>query len=327
VNKTKKKEKETMALENSDNKLTRIGVFYDGNFWWHVSNYYLYHHARRARLSIGGLHEFIRKTVAEKESVDERYCQIVDAHYFRGRLSTKDAEARNLLRGERVFDEVLVREGVTTHYLPLSSDRESGVDVWFALEAFELAIYKRFNVCVLIACDGDYVPLARKLNTLGARVMVMGWDFKYVDGEGAERETRTSQWLLNEVTYPVLMSDVIDDRTRKTDPLLSNLFVARKEPTPPGVPASSEQTPPFGPFPGTIHSLKEGYGFIASKSGLPRGPQTLFFFYGELLDVDFNDLKVGDPVSFYVGENAKGQCAVKVSASQGTGARASLTTS
>jgi cold shock CspA family protein len=301
-----------IAIENSDNKLTRIGVFYDGNFWAHVSNYYLYYHTRRARISIGGLHEFIRKTVAEKESVDERYCQIVDAHYFRGRLSARDAEARNLLRGERAFDEVLVREGVTTHYLPVSGgDKETGIDVWFALEAFELAVYKRFNVCVLIACDGDYVPLARKLNTLGARVMVLAWDFKYIDAEGGDRETRTSQWLLNEVTYPVLMSTVIDDRTRKNDPLVNSLFLVQKEPNTAALPTDKQVH--SGPYHGTVHSLKEGFGFIAAADPSYRGPQTLFFYHGELVDVDFNDLKVGDRVSFYIGENAKGLCAVKVS--------------
>jgi cold shock CspA family protein/uncharacterized LabA/DUF88 family protein len=305
-----------MAMEHPDNKLTRIGVFYDGNFWWHESNYYLYHHDRRARLSIGGLHEFIRKTVADKESVDERYCHIVDAHYFRGRLSARDAEARNLLRGERAFDEVLVREGVTTHYLPVAGEKETGIDVWFALEAFELAIYKRFNVCVLIACDGDYVPLARKLNTLGARVMVLGWDFRYVDAEGIERETRTSQWLINEVTYPVLMNTVIDDRAKKNDALVNNLFLARKEPIPSAA-NSFKQQPEDGPFQGAVHSLREGYGFIAPTSASYRGPQTLFFFYGELLDVDFNDLKVETPVSFYIGKNAKGPCAVKISVAEG----------
>ena len=29
-----------------DGKLTRIGIFYDGNFFFHVSNYYHYHHER-----------------------------------------------------------------------------------------------------------------------------------------------------------------------------------------------------------------------------------------------------------------------------------------
>jgi len=66
------------------NRLTRIGVFYDGNFFFHVSNYYHYYHPRRARISIAGLHEFIRHHVAASEECDVKYCRIVDAHYFRG---------------------------------------------------------------------------------------------------------------------------------------------------------------------------------------------------------------------------------------------------
>src|ERR1700746_915328 len=141
-------------MADIDNKLTRIGVFYDGNFFFHVSNYYHYNHERRAGISIGGLHACVGQKVAECEGTDARYCQIVDAHYFRGRLRAGDADDRDLLFKERVFDDVRVCEGVTTHYLPLSRDGEKGIDVWLALEAFELAVYKRFNVSVLVACDG-----------------------------------------------------------------------------------------------------------------------------------------------------------------------------
>jgi hypothetical protein len=270
-------------MSDADNKLTRVGVFYDGNFFSHVSNYYLYYHQRRARINITGLHDFIRKQVAAFEGVDERYCQIVDAHYFRGRFSAREAQNRNQLYGERLFDDVLVREGVTTHYLPISTEKETGIDVWFALEAFEQAIYKRFNVCVLIACDGDYVPLARKLNTVGARVMVLGWDFKYVDHQGEERETRTSQWLLDEATYQISMSDIIEDHTRRNDPLINALFVPRKD-FGSGDPASGEPTVPSSAasYEGSIQTLKEGYGFIASSDPVHRG-QTFFFFHARSL--------------------------------------------
>lgn len=132
-----------------EDRLTRIGIFYDGNYFSHVSNYYLYNHERRARISIEGLHRFVRRQVAESEGTDERYCQVVDAHYFRGRLSASEAQERDSLYGERLFDEVLMRAGVTTHYMPLSNSGEKGIDVWFALEAFELAMYKRFTVSVL----------------------------------------------------------------------------------------------------------------------------------------------------------------------------------
>ena len=99
--------------------LTRIGIFYDGNFFHIVSSYYAYHHPRKARISIRGLHEFVRARVAHEEHIDPRMCQVVDVHYFRGRFSADEAEAAGKLHAERAFDDVLVREGVTTHYLPM----------------------------------------------------------------------------------------------------------------------------------------------------------------------------------------------------------------
>lgn len=87
-------------MPTSDSHLTRIGVFYDGNFFFHVSNYYHYHHGRRARISVAGLHEFIRHQVSDCEGGDVRYCQIVDAHYFRGRPRAHDAEQRGVLLRE-----------------------------------------------------------------------------------------------------------------------------------------------------------------------------------------------------------------------------------
>lgn len=35
-----------------NDRLIRIGIFYDGNFFSVVSNYYNYHHPRKARISI-----------------------------------------------------------------------------------------------------------------------------------------------------------------------------------------------------------------------------------------------------------------------------------
>ncbi len=306
-----------------DGKLTRVGIFYDGNFFFHVSNYYHYHHERRARISIGGMHAFVRQQVADCEKTDPRYCQIVDAHYFRGRLRAADAEDRDLLYKERVFDDVLVREGVTTHYLPLTREGEKGIDVWLALEAFELAIYKRFDVIVLVVCDGDFLPLVRKLNTLGTRVMVLGWDFRYIDPNGNDRETRTAQVLLDEVTYPIMMHPIVEDRARLRDPLINGLFVPRKEfgsspliPRPAALaPASpSQQTPLPGGEKGAsastgwIQTLKNGYGFIVPD----QGGSNMFFFHEDVFDVDFLDLKTGDRVQYVVGQNDRGVCAKEV---------------
>ncbi len=289
-----------------DTKLTRIGVFYDGSYFSHVSNYYCYDHQRKARISISGLHDFIREEVAKNEQADARYCQIVDAHYFRARVSAADAQDRDVLYRERVFEDVLINEGVTTHFLPSTPRGEKGVDVWFALEAFELAIYKKFNVVVLVAGDGDYVPLVRKLNTLGTRTMVTAWDFKTSGVDGQERETRASQFLINEVTYPVMMDGIIDDRSRSGDRVVNNLFVAPPQPSVaraarPSVASDELQE-------GVIQNLKDGFGFITPDSG----GDNLFFHWRSVKNGDFDELQVGEMVLFVLGSNDRGPCALDV---------------
>jgi cold shock CspA family protein/uncharacterized LabA/DUF88 family protein len=290
-----------------DNRsLTRVGIFYDGNFFSHVSNYYRYSHTRRSRISISGLHNFIRQRIAVEEGIDVYHCQIVDAHYFRGRLPASEAEQRDLLLNERKFEDVLIREGIVTHYLPLTEGGEKGIDVWFALEAYELAIHKRFDVTVLIAGDSDFVPLVRKLNTLGTRVMVLGWDFRFVDRERNNRETRTSQALLEEVTYPILMNDIIDDRTRRNDPAINNLFIASPEPPP--VERLPEVVPDLNTYTGKVQAVKEGFGFITPD----LGGENLFFHYRSVVNTDFNALKIGDPVQYLIGQNDRGPCAIEI---------------
>ncbi len=301
-------------LNDSANKLTRIGVFYDGNYFLKVSNYYNYEHPRRTRISIEGLHEFIRKQVAREENVDMRMCHIVDSHYFRGRLNAYEAYQKSKLYTDRIFDDILMNENVITHYLPLRSrngkKEEKGIDVSLALEAYELTLYKRFSVVVLIACDGDYVPLIRKLNTLGTRVMLLSWDFKYTDERDQERETRTSQELLEEVTYPLAMHELIDNRIAKNDPLINSLFVSqdtmqnysKQFATVTNNVAAVRGTAQIS----TIKNLRNGYGFIS----LP--PNNLYFSYEDVLDGDFNDLQEGDYVEYTLGQNTRGDCANNV---------------
>ena len=303
-----------MNSQKATKGLIRVGVFYDGNYFLHVSNYYNYVHERRSRISIRGLHEFIRYQIATELGVDVPFCQIVDAHYFRGRLAAAEANQRgDLLYYERVFDDVLMSEGITTHYLPIkgisSRRQDKGIDVWLALEAFELAFYKNFDVLVLIASDSDYIPLIRKLNTLGTQVMVLGWDFEYTDEEGNKYSTRTAQELLEEITYPIPMHLIIDSKVRKDEPLVNNLFVPKSKDkgvnkyiVGEGEEEDNDETNfNLDWHESTILSLKEGFGFIKYP------PNNVFFHYTSLKDYDFNDLEIGDEVRFTLVEKEGGR--------------------
>jgi uncharacterized LabA/DUF88 family protein len=216
-----------------DSKLTRIAVFFDGGYFDEVSRYYKFHHARGARLSVTGVQDFIRHEVSNREKVDEHYCQVVEAHYFRGRFAAADAAAAGKLEDQAAFDDVLIRAGIVQHFMPLRSYRgmpqEIGIDVWLSLEAFDLAVHKRFDILALIASDADYVPLVRKLSGIGTRSMVLAWDFQYdyKDSQGVQRhkETRTAQALIDASIFPVMMTALVNDRSRKDDPVINGLFV------------------------------------------------------------------------------------------------------
>ncbi len=332
--------------------LATVGVFYDGNYFNHVSTYYKYSHPRRTRLSIAGLHRFIRahiagavgdtqprtaapapangRRVVREESERMRRCQIVDAHYFRGRLAAMEAAAKDSLLNERLFEDVLMKEGVTTHSLPLVRRRdqslaEKGLDVWFALETYELTLLKRYDVTVLVACDRDYLPLVRKLNALGGCVMVLGWDFTHTDEMGVERQTVTSIDLLAEAAYPLAMHDIVesaaaddalinglfvDDASRRGDPARNPAAANLPDETPRDVPPGSPKIEiDRGPeHSGTIQTLKEGYGFISPEASA----KNLFFSWADLQDVPFDALQIGDRVSYHLGSNFKGECATNV---------------
>lgn len=295
-----------------ETKLTRIGVFYDGNYFLHVSNYYNYVHERQTRISISGLHDFIRNQAALLEHTEPSLCKIVDAHYFRGRLNARDASQKgNKLYFDRVFDDILMMEGVTTHYMPVRSGngyyQERGIDVWLALETFDQAYHKQFDIVVLIACDGDYVSLVRKLNGLGIRVMVLSWEFEFTDDYGQHRVTKTSSDLLKEAAYPIFMSDLVEDEDNQEDDLIQGLFVPRQNRNydweqGDDIALATEESDDEGEMKvSTIFSKKEGYGFIKYP------PNNLFFHYQSLLNADFTDLQPGDLVRFRIDKNHQGQ--------------------
>ncbi len=282
----------------------RIGVFYDGNFLLHTSNYYNYIHPQHRRLSISGLHEFIKRRVAEEENLDYRNCVITEAHYFRGRINAVEASQRGTqLYNDRVFDDILMAEGVHTHYLPLRNlqgrKEERGIDVWLALEVFELAIMNKIDMIVLLVSDTDYVQLFRKLSSLGIRTMLLTWEFEYQNDDGNKVTTRTSRELIQLATYLIPMQEVIECGLAQGNKLISNLFVGIDD----RQSVSGDDSPLMANV-SEVLTVKNGYGFIKYPNN------NLFFHY---LDVEgeFNEIMPYDRVTFEIEKNEKGQDVAK----------------
>ncbi len=207
-------------------RLTRIAIFYDGSFFHRVSSFYKHNHPRGSFLSFQGIHEYVRDRVAEIEDRKPEMCQVVEAHFYRGRFSLAKAKEKNQLETDRFFDQLLMYAGIATHYFPMNEQLErpveKGVDIWLSLDAFDQAIHKNHDVVVLFAGDSDFVPLVRKLNSIGARVMVLGWDLEAQGEDGRTYVTRTSAQLMHECNYPIWLNDEIEDHP--DDDAISGLF-------------------------------------------------------------------------------------------------------
>ncbi len=152
-----------------------IGLFIDGGYYAKIDE--ALRHNSGLGLDLKKLMHFIRTTVAEHYDTTIDECQIVESHYFRGRYRANLAEQKRILFPERRFEDALIENDVIFHYKHLreidGTIIEKGIDVWYALEAYELATVRHFDVVVLITGDADHEMLIRKLKALKSNVILL----------------------------------------------------------------------------------------------------------------------------------------------------------
>lgn len=184
-----------------------IGVFIDGGYYAKVNR------ALKAQMKsiirVRSLFDYISGRLAKGEGVNPSDCQITEAHYFRGRYRVKDAYDKHLLYNERKFEDTLIENDVIFHYKHLREVErdgqvqviEKGVDVWFALEAYELATFRKFDYVVLITGDADHEMLVRKLKALKIKTVLLTWNLTDVDATSPLlREEAGHHWELSSLT-------------------------------------------------------------------------------------------------------------------------------
>lgn len=197
-----------------------IGVFIDGGYYAKINR------ALKARdrsiIRVSSLFEYICSEISMQEGINISDCQITEAHYFRGRFRVKEAYDKHLLYNERKFEDTLIENDVVFHYKHLREIArdgqtevvEKGVDVWFALEAYELACFRHFDYVVLITGDADHEMLVRKLKALKIKTVLLTWNLTEVD--------TTSSLLSDEVGQHWELSQMVDG-----DPQLRNMILYR----------------------------------------------------------------------------------------------------
>lgn len=183
-----------------------VGVFIDGGYYAKINR--ALKATESAIIRVRSLFDFISERLAKAENVHPSDCQITEAHYFRGRFRVREAYDKHLLYNERRFEDTLIENDVIFHYKHLRETErdgrieviEKGIDVWFALEAYELATFRKFDYVVLITGDADHEMLVRKLKALKIKTLLLTWNLTDVDATSPLlKEEAGHHWELSQL--------------------------------------------------------------------------------------------------------------------------------
>lgn len=177
-----------------NNLIKSVGVFIDGGYFAKINEGLAQQGPHRVNLT--GLLKYIPKKISELDRIERRYLFVTECHYYRGRYRAQDAKKRDLLYSEREFEDNLIENDVIFHYKHLRENPkggviEKGVDTWFALDTYEMTLFRKFDYVVLISGDADHEMLARKLKALKTHVILLTWDPAHTNS--------TSRFLSEEV--------------------------------------------------------------------------------------------------------------------------------
>lgn len=182
-----------------------IGVFIDGGYYAKINEGLAA--SGPYKVNLKGLLQFITEKLATMDDIARRHIFITECHYYRGRYRAQDAKRKDLLYSEREFEDSLIENDVIFHYKHLRENPqggviEKGVDTWFALDTYEMTLFREFDYVVLISGDADHEMLARKLKALKTHVVLLTWD--------PANTNSTSRFLSEEVCTHLDMNRLIN---------------------------------------------------------------------------------------------------------------------
>lgn len=184
-----------------------IGVFIDGGYYAKINEGF----KGTREVNLKALLDYICKKISIDNNIQRHRLYITESHYYRGRYRADVANKKNLLFSERMFEDTLIENDVIFHYKHLRTDPrggviEKGVDTWFALDTYEMTLFREFDFVVLISGDADHEMLARKLKALKTHVILLTWD--------PANTASTSKFLKEEVcTHMDLNSLIASDES------------------------------------------------------------------------------------------------------------------
>lgn len=194
----------------------RAVVFIDGMTFKILSDYYRQEHARQSRLSFPGLDKLVSWYL---EDVLHQPVRVTERHLFIGvRPSPYSVSGEATV--PPAFRETLMLSEVILHSLPLRTRHEKGIDTLLTMELLEKAIHNEIDIAVILATDGDFAPLMRKVRSLGIAVLLLGFHLP----SNPRQPVFLSAALTDSVTWHLDVSDLIESRAPKDRSLVDGLF-------------------------------------------------------------------------------------------------------
>ncbi|WP_299231186.1 NYN domain-containing protein [uncultured Bacteroides sp.] len=192
-------------------KYQSIGLFIDGGYYAKINE--ALEENMSLNINVTRLITLIKEEIAKIVGCNVSECHITESHYFRGRYRVNDANNKHLLYSERKFEDSLIENDVVFHYKHLREVQkgsnvtviEKGVDVWFALEAYELATIRKFDFVVLITGDADHEMLVKKLKALKIHTVLLTWDVS------DDENTSTAKLLKDEACTHIEINKLISE--------------------------------------------------------------------------------------------------------------------
>ncbi|MBM4437711.1 MAG: NYN domain-containing protein [Actinobacteria bacterium] len=220
---------------------TRVMVFYDGDYFRKGQVYFRYKE-RRGWMNLVVMHRLIEAYVASQSGTPPDLTRVVAAQHYDGRAPSKLVGPERLDK-ERDFELALIRAGITPYYLELTeapvqaSETEDqgcqliqkGLDVQIAIDVLDYAHQNRFDVAVLIAGDADFVPLVRRITSLGKQTLVAYFTFEgWTDARGAfHNPSYAARSLLEAASWSLNFNQLVVDSAWQD--AVADLFLAPRE--------------------------------------------------------------------------------------------------
>lgn len=149
--------------------------------------------------------------ITRLHELDLDNCYITESHYFKGRYRANDVNSKYLMFKECKLEDTLIVNDVISHYKNLFEEQndydiiviEKGGDVWLALEAYALTMFRNFDSVVLITDDADYEIQVKQLKLLEIYIALLIWNMT--------KQLFTAKFLCEEACLHVEMSDMMVD--------------------------------------------------------------------------------------------------------------------